>query len=433
MRNIYKSINLGRDGMLLIFFITAILMVSFFNFINGNFLLFGDTDSYVRRCYDIVGTEAHRSIGYPLAMLIFSSCSSSDFIFLHLIQILLYCFSASLFLKICLREASTLQIRTTIVIHFFIFFCLPTMILWNHSALTESLNISLYIILVILFSSKKINFYVRNGFICLIVAYLVILKDSNVILFLLALHLMIEGWRLGGKDRIWTLFTVFLLGIVVFYNITESGYTMRWLVPLLNNIGKRVLTNSAAIEFFSQHGMPVTDTLLTFSDKWADVFMRDHQHNDLRSWAREGGAAGIEFTKWIVSSGKLTYALYLLSNWHEVIFSTIFKLIIFPDFSGYAAQSVTLGKLFGFINPKLFNLYFSSIMAFLILWLFWQSLKDVIFKQDYRFFNLLITSFCMAFISLYADAMERERHVFPANLLVCFAAVIRFAENKYRL
>jgi hypothetical protein len=97
----------------------------------------------------------------------------------------------------------------------------------------------------------------------------------------------------------------------------------RWEFPLLNVIGQRVLTDPARLQYFKDHGMPVTPALLQMAGEYAP--------GRGGAFYRSPELAG--FRRWLVDEGTSTYASYLLTHPGQVAkaFADDPRAMIFAD------------------------------------------------------------------------------------------------------
>lgn len=99
-------------------------------------------------------------------------------------------------------------------------------------------------------------------------------------------------------------FVVFGLAGVSAGSGARNAVERRWVFPLFNVIGQRVLTDPARTSYFTTAGMPMSDALRGRTGAWASsdgfAFFLDPELADFRRWATNDGHA--------------TYVRYLLAH-----------------------------------------------------------------------------------------------------------------------
>ena len=186
---------------------------------------------------------------------------------------------------------------------------------------------------------------------------------------------------------------VLVMSVFVFYswkgvNNQDLGMYQRWVFPMLNNFGKRVLTHKDWERFSDREHIPKSERgkLLELKGKWGSSDSHDFYNNSEFS----------DFRVWFLKHGKSSYLRFLVSYPINTI-----KIII----SGFKG-----------IPSYYFYLFF----------LFWILLKVVSTSwgrlRDFKFFVLLsfslfIMSFVVSVIYIIGDAMEIFRHILPCILV----------------
>src|SRR5574341_66855 len=161
---------------------------------------------------------------------------------------------------------------------------------WDFVMMTESLSISLLVLFIALFTWLLQEWHIGKIVLLFIIAFLLAFtRDTNawILLALAGLILLTTILR-------WTDYRMLILAVsfafVFFISNTSATLGGRWVFPLGNLIGQRVLTNGSAIEFFRSCGMPVTPALLRLSGKFSNADDRamydDPELETFRNWLR---------------------------------------------------------------------------------------------------------------------------------------------------
>jgi len=209
--------------------------------------------------------------------------------------------------------------------------------------------------------------------------------------------------------RVLALSAAFLL-IFLLNNFT-SELGARWIFPINNNVGRRILPSAQALEFFRACGMPVTDNLLALTNEYANGQDRAF-YNDP---ALEG------YRDWLAAHGKFCYMQWLLASpvrsVGEVL-SQFESLIRFEKVENFFARSYDPIIPY-FVEPFIYPVKFVPAL-WLVLTLgaliaVWKRMWET--NQLWGVYILL----CMLilphlFISWHGDAMAPERHVISVGL-----------------
>lgn len=185
---------------------------------------------------------------------------------------------------------------------------MPLTAFWNFSALSESIAISLLVLLIAafiaLFNSKKWIWGIALAVISLPFAGV---RDTNAyVLLMIAIVLLITAIRPKIDFRRRTLNSA--LGVFIFIVFLLAIYSHnngnRWVFSFYNIISQRILTNSDYTRYFEKHGMPMNSALQQRAKKFA--------HED--DFAFFNAEKLHEFRQWTEKEGKHTYVKFLLEH-----------------------------------------------------------------------------------------------------------------------
>jgi hypothetical protein len=174
---------------------------------------------------------------------------------------------------------------------------------WDFVMMTESLSIS-FLVLFIAFGLWLLEGWQIGKVIALCVAGLMLAftRDTNAWLLL-----MLAGFLALAVLLRWThpraLILAFFLTFTFSISNANANLGGRWVFPLGNLIGKRVLPDPAAVRFFESCGMPVSPALIQLQGKFSNAEDRAIYKNPelapFRSWLEEDGKSC--YMRWLIS------------------------------------------------------------------------------------------------------------------------------------
>lgn len=190
----------------------------------------------------------------------------------------------------------------------------PPLVEWNNVLMSEPLSFSLFA-LVLAVSFELADRLQRARFIpqtrnwlwsvlwLILITLWVFARDSNayalplVVLGIIGL-LLFPSYRkrltfLGLMAIAVTLSILFLL------HSRSLSKSDRWINPFFNNLIYRVFPFDRRVDFFSEHGMPITEELLA---------LQESRGNEPRFWEMD------KFMEWVWEEGQRTYMLFLLDT-----------------------------------------------------------------------------------------------------------------------
>jgi len=183
----------------------------------------------------------------------------------------------------------------------------PHFAAWNHVVMSESLSLSMTVaasacLVAFAAGAGRATF---AGFVALM-CLKCFLRDFDAFLCIFAIPVVLAlAWyrRLAWWSAAAT--TALFVGVFIFVSHTADtpGFE-RWTFAMYDNIGRRVLPDARWRAFFEAHGMPVNDTLLSMSGRYA------HEEN----WRFFTSPDLAAFRAWVEAQGRGTYTSYLLHH-----------------------------------------------------------------------------------------------------------------------
>jgi hypothetical protein len=228
---------------------------------------------------------------------------------------------------------------------------------------------------------------------------------------LVAITFLITG-LLRKQFRIYWLICL-CIGIVfvVNYQLSSAYGLPRWALPVAEVITKRILPNQEYVNFFSDHGMPVTPELMALKGEWA--------HSD--NYAIINSSEFRSFSKWLFDHGNTVYARFLLTHpWYAfkapledlntLLAPNFLEIVSVPNYT--PALPAWVNELFYAV--RWFRL-FIWMALFAIGFIFVRNLRSG--KRVYwlaLFFFLI--SIPYLYLTWHGDALGIERHAVIANV-----------------
>ena len=178
--------------------------------------------------------------------------------------------------------------------------------LWDGVLLSESLSISLLVLLIaavmMLFERPSTSIVAAAVVLGAIWVYV---RDPNAAMLALAAVTMavLALTRVVSRR---TLIVAVAWLLLAASSIALQGASTRWQLALYDIIGVRILTDRHATQEFARAGMPVTPAVKSMAGKLASQgFVSEPALADLRAWTRE--------------HGRQTYLRYLLRNYGSTL------------------------------------------------------------------------------------------------------------------
>jgi len=282
---------------------------------------------------------------------------------------------------------------------------------WDFVMMTESLSLSTFVFFIAAgtWLMRGWRTYKVIAF-CATAFFFAFTRDTNA--YLLA---MFAGLLLIAVLFRWATPKALIISgffVMVFYLSNLSADTsQRWVFPLVNVIGKRILPYTASNQNLAACGMPITPKLLSLADTFANgqdrAFFNDPELEGFRVWVSE--------------HGKPCYARWLLNDPVKrtvEVFSEFDGLIYFEDITWYFSRRYS-----DFLPSRLERILYP---VYYVTWL-WAGLTVAaliaVVKRAWRgnvlwavFIMLCLTIFPHLFINWHGDAMAPERHAISVGL-----------------
>lgn len=285
--------------------------------------------------------------------------------------------------------------------------------MWNHVILSESLSISLMVLIIALWLSLIQRW---NWVVCITLTFALLYwintREANLYLCLLiAIGIFLLGLIERNQRFYWLVSAMIILVSLITLRSSERLAMPRWAFSLTNVILQRILPQPEYVDFFVKHGMPMSAEVKALEGGWANS-------ND---FAIFNDSALNKFEHWLYARGKETYAWFLLRFPGYTLISPLANLsamMAVPD----------LGEIYELNYRPLFprlldNLLFPIRWFGLYMGLCLVLIAGVLFikpwSDDRAFWIvalLLILWVPHIFLVWHADAMEIERHAIQANI-----------------
>lgn len=182
----------------------------------------------------------------------------------------------------------------------------PAVQVWNHTVLSESLSISLMVLVLVAYLRLATHWdwrsFVLTG--VLIGLWMGMREANSYIGLMVAFVLLVIGLP-RKRLRIFWVHSLFILIVFTVNSHLSAAYGLpRWAMPLAEVITKRILPEPEYLAFFTENGMPVSPELMSFSGKWANS----------DNFAIINSQPLREFSKWLFTDAKLVYVEFLLTH-----------------------------------------------------------------------------------------------------------------------
>ncbi|MFZ5880498.1 MAG: hypothetical protein ACOY0R_14105 [Chloroflexota bacterium] len=283
---------------------------------------------------------------------------------------------------------------------------------WDFTLLTESLSVSWFVLflatglwLLRAWRVERVIALVLVGF------FLAFTRDTNAYLLLMLAGLLFLAVILRWAQPRTLILAAAFVGIFLLNN-ANADLGGRWVFPFLNVMGRRILPNPQAVDFFEDRcGMPVTPALMALEGEFANgqdrAFYNDPDLADFRSWAYQRGKTC--YVRWLISNPMRSGA---------EAFTQFGPLVAFPDVDNYFTR---------FYKPIL-PAFFERILYpdRFILWIFAVLTASALIAIPPRawrsnplwvaFILLVLPVFPHLFISWHGDAMAPARHALSVGL-----------------
>ncbi len=232
-----------------------------------------------------------------------------------------------------------------------------------------------------------------------------------------------------------SLILVFAFLFIFLLNNYTSNLGGRWVFPLNNIIGKRILTDSAALTYFESCGMPVTPELLALEDSFANGQDRAFYESPALE----------SYRVWLFESGKSCYMKWLFAH---PIQNAADALTQFQALIRFDKLDSFFARKYDPILPYYVEPFIYPIKFILPLWILLTSVALLaVWKRAWNqnplwgiYILLCLPILPHLFIVWHGDAMAPERHALSVGLQValcfwlmiflCSATFISHKENR---
>lgn len=282
---------------------------------------------------------------------------------------------------------------------------------WDFVLMTESLSLSIFALFIVSSIWLLRGWKIYKVIICLILAFLyAFTRDTNAYLLLMFSGLIVIAILLRWLQVKYLIF-VFSFVAIFFLSNLNADLSQRWVFPLMNVIGKRILPRAEVLPAFKACGMPITPELLSAAGLYANENNRQLSVDP----ALEG------FRLWLAEDGKSCYMKWLISNpisTAQEALKEFDAMIYFEWVGGYFSrkyQDVLPSRVERILYPVYFLPYLLAGLTLIALY--------GIFKQAWRdnplwaiAIILCLTIFPHLYITWHGDDMAPERHALSVGM-----------------
>lgn len=303
-------------------------------------------------------------------------------------------------------------------------FCWWNILGWTQQLLSESLSFSFLFIWI-----SSFLFYIRyNRFSYLLVHILITIlfsftRDSWPVVLIVFYSMISLVFYLFHNRKMNHTLMLFLLSIIIFnvqQNSVQKGERHR--IPILNNIVVRILGNEKYLEYFTESGMPLSDSLKM---ELAGIDLRNSDNN-VQIYELYYNEKYASLNRWIVEKGRSTYLSFLLM--HPSYFFMInepvnnFQLFYQSNLYHYTGQPLGISNYVNLLFPVFSYiglLFLTALLVFINL-----VKKNIV---HIVFIILYLTLIVNAVFIYNADSLEVGRHLFFNSVFVEILGVIALA------
>ena len=288
---------------------------------------------------------------------------------------------------------------------------------WDYIMMTESLSVSFFVILLALGIWLSYGWKIEKVILlCVASIFFAFTRDTNAYLLLMLAGMLIIALPLRWiQPRALTL-AVFFLGIFLLNNYS-SNIGERWVFPLDNIIGRRILPSPQALSYFESCGMPVTPDLRAMAGEYGS--------GQDRAFATSPALE--EYRVWRGEHGKTCYMKWLLSNPLQSVIQSLGQfqeMVAFKDLSNFFAAKYD-PVIPWFIEPLIY-----PVKGIILLWTALTILGLIaVWKRAWNtnplwgiYILLTLPILPHLFIVWHGDAMSPQRHALSVGLqlALCF-------------
>ena len=289
---------------------------------------------------------------------------------------------------------------------------------WDFTMLTESLSVSWFVLFLAaglwLLQSWRIE---RVLALIVVGLFLAFTRDTNAYLLLMLAGLLVLAVILRWTEPRTLILSAAFVGIFLFNN-ANADLGGRWVFPFLNVMGRRILPNPQAIEFFESNcDLVVTSDLMALEGEFAN--------GQARAFYNDPDLA--EFRSWTYERGKTCYMRWLVSNpIHSgaEAFEQFGPLVAFSDVDNYFTRfykPVLPAFIEHILYPDRFILWsFVAVTAAALIAILIRAWRGNPLWA--AFILLVLPIFPHLFITWHGDAMAPARHALSVGLELYLSA-----------
>ncbi len=289
---------------------------------------------------------------------------------------------------------------------------------WDRLMLSESLSISLLALLLagwiglLELRGRSLRGYLVTGAVVLTSIFYSFTRDANPYFVLIGATVFAAA-AFFRRFRLSHAYTLIYLGSAILLVLAQNASIntgSRWQVFIYDHLAYRIIPNPAALQYFTDAGLPVSDQLLQIPGMRGYVYqallMNDPSMEPVRQWVN--------------TLGKQTYAGYLLSHLRATLrqpLGAAAQLLdgtlaygdpnhnqLFPNFPA-ALQALT-----NFLFPILPLPYYAAAYAAMLGLTGWALLRGWRSTAWWVAAVMLASMYPLMFLSWHGDPMEIERH-----------------------
>jgi len=354
-------------------------------------VIFTDTDGYIQVSQAPLLSRAFLAGGRPLTLPLIYKIFQSDLNKIAWFQWGFSAFSWAILAIFVYRAIHNKWLKIAALVIILTFSLSDEIILWHQTALSDSVRLSLFALLVAcwLWLVEKFSWY-KTAFLLLITFFWIFVREENALL-----AVFISAFLVIASFRNWRFLIIAIL-LVIFYRADtfSSDLGGRWKAVVINIIEDRILV-SDDWDIFAHSGMPVTPEYLEYG------IPNDFEYNPIRY--------DPQFLDWLDQKGKKIYIHYLktvdpLARFEEA-FEALPKMVS-PYILRYSPGYTTLlpEEISELVFPRKYPLLIILASAF------GCGLALLCVRKLVIPFGLLSLIFPLAFIIFHGDSNEIERH-----------------------
>lgn len=305
--------------------------------------------------------------------------------------------------------------------------------MWNHIILSESLSISLMVLILAVWLSLLQRWRWGKLFVLIILfGWWIGTRETNVYLSLLIAAILVPIGLFYKRQRFyWAVSILLALFCYINIQISELPTFPRWLYPLTNTVLNRILPSDEFLSYFEKKGMPVSPELLALQGGLADS----------DNFAVYNSPELNEMERWLYRKGKEVYVRFLIDHPVYTLISPWqhLKELLAPSDLQNNGSGQTLARSIG-------NLFFPSslwLVALLVILALGLTLGTKR-KSHILAFWLVLGFLALFFPHMYlvwhGDAAAVGRHAAQSSIqlrlalwLIIFLSLDKIIANGYQI